>query len=528
MELAEKLTAVDPWYWAKLNKIKLQGGYFSVDGFEYQAGVMQCKSRHKVIRKAAQMGFTEGEVLSTLHGLIHGRYKRGSLYLFPSETDVSDFSKARFNPLIQDNRSTIGSYVRHTNSVGIKRIGNAMLYLRGARATSRIEGVKSDSSRLRSIPVDKVTRDERDLMADLMVEMSKARMFQSDVREEVDLSTPSLPDYGIDTLYQESDQRRWLVPCSCGKWTCLGETFPDCIKFRDGVAYRSCQCGKELDPRLGEWVALYPDREIAGFWISQLANYRFPAIDIWKAYSEPRNDDLSEFYNSIMGLPYAAVENRLTPQSVYNLCSGEMMAVSSGQRTAMGVDVGKKLHHVIGYRKDRKNYEIIHVGEAESWEELHDIRKKFNVTSCVIDAGPEIHAPKVFQKAEPIRIFLCRYSDHMPGGPQWDAKEKIVKVNRTEWCDTVHSMVMNERISLPRRSPVIEQYVRQMTNTAKKLVTNVETGSSKYVYKKLSGGDDYFHATLYFLLACHRTAPVKSEHSPGARMPEYQDTTSYV
>jgi len=225
MEITEQLSAVDPWHWARLNKIRLQGGVFSSDGFEYQAGMMQCGKRHKVIRKAAQMGITEEEVLATTHGLIHGRYKRGVLYLFPSETDVSDFSKSRFNPLIQDNPEVIGKYVRHTNSVGIKRVGKAMLYLRGARATSKVEGTKADSSRLRSIPVDKVVRDERDLMDNLMVEMSKARMFQSDVREEVDLSTPTLPDYGIDTLYQESDQRRWMVPCGCGRWTCLGDAF---------------------------------------------------------------------------------------------------------------------------------------------------------------------------------------------------------------------------------------------------------------------------------------------------------------
>jgi len=352
-------------------------------------------------------------------------------------------------------------------------------------------------------------------------------MFQSDVREEVDLSTPTLPDYGIDTLYQESDQRRWMVPCGCGRWTCLGDAFPECIKFKDGRAYRSCSCGRELDPRLGKWEAAYPDRDIAGFWITQLANYKFPAIDIWKAYTEPRNNDLSEFYNSMMGLPYVAVENRLTTSSVYNLCSNEMMASISKEPTAMGVDVGKTLHYVIGYRRDRKNYGIICVGEAEDWKELHDIRVRFNVMSVVIDAGPEIHAPKVFQKSEPVRIFLCRYSDHMPGGPQWDAKEKIVKVNRTDWCDTVHSMVVQERISLPRRTPVIEQYARQMTNAAKKLITNPETGSSRYTYKKLSGGDDYFHATLYFLLACHRTAPVRSGIC-AVKLPEYQDTTSYV
>ncbi|MBW2610683.1 MAG: phage terminase large subunit family protein [Deltaproteobacteria bacterium] len=124
---------------------------YKLEGHEWQIKLMESTHKHRVGRKAAQLGLTEIEVLKTIHGMIHGQYPAGCLYLFPTGDDVSDFSKARFNPLIADNPKTIGRFVRSTDSTNIKRIGSGMLYLRGARLSSVIEGMKKDSSKLRSI-----------------------------------------------------------------------------------------------------------------------------------------------------------------------------------------------------------------------------------------------------------------------------------------------------------------------------------------------------------------------------------------
>ena len=64
--------------------------------------------------------------------------------LFPTGDDVSDFSKARFGPLIADNPQTIGIYVKSTDSTNIKRIGSGMLYLRGARLSANMIQAQRD------------------------------------------------------------------------------------------------------------------------------------------------------------------------------------------------------------------------------------------------------------------------------------------------------------------------------------------------------------------------------------------------
>jgi phage terminase large subunit GpA-like protein len=71
------------------------------------------------------------------------------------------------------------------------------------------------------------------------------------------LSNPTLPDYGIDAAFQETDQKYWLLKCGeCGDYTCLEDTFPDCLKTVNGRVIRACQkCHAELNPSIGQWVA---------------------------------------------------------------------------------------------------------------------------------------------------------------------------------------------------------------------------------------------------------------------------------
>jgi hypothetical protein len=44
-------------------------------------------------------------------------------------------------------------------------------------------------------------------MESAMIDLALERMAHSTVKEEAYLSTPSIPDFGIDRLYNQSDQR---------------------------------------------------------------------------------------------------------------------------------------------------------------------------------------------------------------------------------------------------------------------------------------------------------------------------------
>ena len=504
--------ALDPLIWIISNKIKLGGHHYEVKGHEYQQGILECNDRQQVCIKGAQMGITEVWVLKTLHGLIHGRYPQGSLYLFPTQNDVGDFSKARFDPLI-DNNPCVGGYVQGTDSQFIKRVHEGFLYLRGARSTKSIGGEKKSSAQLKSIPVDRIVFDERDEMADDMVTLAEERVSHSKVQELMYLGTPTIPDIGVDAMYKRSTQNMWYIKCQhCGTETCLEIEFPNCIKVepKSGRRYRACKnCAAEIFPHDGRWTPAFPDNEITGWWISQLNSIYIDPGKILDLYENPPHGDLSEIMNSKLGRAYIAQENRLSQNLVWGCCGPDYMATRSEGPCFCGVDVGKELNVVIGIRKTKELMKILHVARVGSFNDLHELNDRFNVSTCVIDYKPEIHKVRDFQRQEPYSVFACDYIERKSNAASWDEKDLMVKVNRTEICDATHDLVITPgRLELPSKNKELEVFAFQLCNIAKKLEDDPH-GGKVYRYRQLgndiSGPDHYRHALNYALLASSRT-----------------------
>jgi len=508
---------VDAYVWLELNKISLGHSLWQLDKHWYQMGPLQCDAPRQVARKGAQMGWSEIWVLKTLHGMIHGKYPKGALYLFPTTGDVADFTKARFNPLI-DSNSAIKAFVKDTDSVNIKKVGTGFLYLRGARATANIEGKKKSSSKLKTVPVDRIVYDERDEMSEAMVELALERVSHSDVQEEMHLGTPTVPNYGVDKLYQQSDQRCWFIRCrACGHETCLELEFPDCIRLnKDGEYYRACvKCGKEIRPVDGEWRPLYPDRskDLVGWWIGQLNSMYVKPGKIISLYNDPPNGNLSEVMNSKLGMAYEDAEAALTPNDIWECCGQDAMMMDDSGPCAMGVDIGKRLHVVIGKRPSSKRKKIIKVVTVSSFNDLHDLAQKYNVKCAVLDKYPETRKCRDFQESESYPVWLCGYQDGKKKGPtSWDWSIKEIAANRTEICDASHDLVKDVgALEFPRKCNEMQEYTKHMCNIFKTLEEDENTGDKYYTYKK-RGDDHYRHATNYFMLASERIG-VQSDRS---------------
>jgi hypothetical protein len=438
--------------------------------------------------------------------MIYGRYKQGVLYLFPTRDDVTDFSKGRFQPIISNNPD-IARFIKDTDAANIKKVGRSMLYLRGARSSQKIEGVKGTSSQLKSIPVDCIVFDEKDEMEPGMVELALERVSHSDIQEEISLSTPTMPGYGIDKDYQVSDQRVWMIKCQkCGAETCLEIEFPEClIETNDGLVKRVCiKCHNEIFSRHGRWVPQVPSKskDLVGWWISQLNSKYINPQKILELYRNPPNGDPTELYNSKLGMAYIAAENRLTKGDIYACCGKDISPTFAQNSNAMGIDVGEKLHVVIGYPRGDGRYKINHVARVSSFEEVHDLAKRFNVKCAVIDMEPETRKVRDFQKAEPYTVYLCDYQERLKVSQKTDEKDGMIVVRRTETLDAVHHVFSTiGKIELPRRNAELDEYALEMTMTAKVLQEDEMTKSRRYVYKCF-GADHYYHATNYFLLAC--------------------------
>jgi hypothetical protein len=474
--------------WVK--DITLDGKPFTYERHEYLIEPYRDDHPHQVEEKAAQLGLTSKAMLKVAYGARYGGY-RGILYLFPSKSDVTDFSKGRIAPLIDENPETIGKWLKDTDSANIKRIWNAFLYLRGMK--SRVG--------LKSIPVDLIVFDELDEAPQNAIDMAMERMGHSEFKEILKLSNPTLPDYGIDKAFQETDQRYWLLKCEkCGEYTCLEDTFPDClITVKDGVI-RACQkCKGALDPSIGRWVAKRPSiTDKRGYHYSQLFSHFIDPSDILHQFRT--TDNLTDFYNLKIGVAYVEAENRLSVQEVLDLCGSNGIASEDRGPCSMGVDQGKDLHVVIGRRHPGNGGKLVHIAVYKDWEELDRLMKNFSVSRCVVDALPETRNARAFAQRHKGKVFLNYYNKHQKGSYAWNEKELIVSCNRTESLDASHKEIMDQSIVLPKNCEVIQEFAQHLHNVAKKLEEDEETGSKRYIYVKL-GPDHLRHAFNYEAMA---------------------------
>ncbi len=478
--------------WAEKTPVILDGRQFSFHKHEYLMTPYADNHPHMVEIKAAQMGLTTKAMLRAMYAARYRNF-RGILYLFPSRTDVTEFAKGRIDPLIEDNPDTLGKWLQDTDAANIKQIWNCFLYLRGMK--SRVG--------LKSIPVDFLVFDEMDEASPAAVDMAMERMSHSEFKEVLKLSNPTLPDYGIDKAFQETDQRFWHVKCEkCGEYTCLEVTFPDCLLEIGGRAIRACQkCNAELNPSIGEWVAKHPGvTEKRGYHYSQLFSHYIDPAEILRQFRTANN--LTEFYNLKLGMAYVEATNRLTVQEVLALCGNEGIASSDPGPCSMGIDQGKLLHVVIGKREWQRAGKIVHAGEYQAWEELDRLMKVFNVSRCVVDALPETRNARAFAEKHKGKVFLSYYSEHQKSGYKWNDGDLTVHSNRTESLDASHVEIQFARIALPRECDIIRGFAEHCSNTAKKLEEDEETGSKRYVYVKL-GPDHFRHAFNYEAMARH-------------------------
>jgi len=503
----EKLMQVDCLLWAKLRGLKLRDGVtFDLAGMPYLGGLINCDKKVFNVRKAAQGCVTTTKFIESVHSCVYRKFDQNIMYMMPYVTSAEKLSKVSFDPIFDFNPWL--KKMVNTNTAGIKEINGRSIVFVGAQSKKVGNTNEKDSDALRSIPCDMIVRDELDLMDMDMVYMSKQRLKRSKFSYEFNFGSPTYPNYGIDELYENSDQRMWQIKCnSCGKYTHLASEFPKSIAFRGGKWIRVCvHCGSEISVLDGHWEAEYPDRREGGLWISGLMSPFADLEEMMYQWDNTEGQRRCEFMRTSLGLASTETENQLSEQDVLMTCTNLAPQVMSTGETCMGVDVGDTLHVVVGIRIDKDRYDILNVMTVNDFDELDVIAKKFNVKSCVIDAMPDIHQSKKFQNSQRYRVYRCFYNENMLEKPNFN-KDGIVKCNRNEYCDKVYDTFIGNRVMLPKITPEIKKFAYQLTRTARRVEVHPDTGIAKAKWIKLSGGEDhYFHAFIYFLLAASRVS----------------------
>lgn len=460
------------------------------------------------IIKGAQMGFTIACIMKVLERAKHERM-RGIGYFFPSEGEVGDFARARFGPMMTNNWDVWGKYVKDTDSAHLKRINDTFLYFRGVGQKGS-GAAKRSTSKQKSIPLDGIVLDERDEMDDAKVDAIKHRLDGSMNPWRIDLSTPTLPAYGVDFDYTLSDQRVWMWQCEhCNEWQCLDLTYPECIAEPNNAdPFFICskqRCRRPIGRTKGEWVARQTNiKNHAGFWVSQLSSPTVSAAKVLLAVLDAeRTGRRRELENQVFARAFAEADEEITREQLMQLLTNEPRPLRHAGPCAMGVDPGKPHWYEVKLRITEEDSFVLARGRATSYEELDRIAAAYNVQSGCMDQGYDPTAVQAFVRSHP-GWWGVLYVGGKKTSPDWVYDEHVVKVGRTWLLDLAHREIIDRRVKHVRKDEFWEEcYVPQMTNLKRATIERDRTGEREGEWV-ITGGrknDHLRHADAYATLA---------------------------
>lgn len=443
-------------------------------------------SPDQVIRKSAQVGWSVAAILKSLHAA--NFLKLNVIYVLPTRNVVHEFVTPKVNPMI-DRNPVISAMVQNTNSLSLKQVGDRFVYFRG----SFHEGEAISTT------ADLVVADEYDRSDQKVLTVYQSRLQASDWGWFWRFSNPSLPGFGVDELYQDSDQMHWFVTCHhCQHQMYMDFLHDPHIKAhyinQDKQFYACGKCHKQLtneDRRNGFWVAKYESRARRGYWLSQMM---IPWVTADKILQQNNDMDIGTFHNFVLGLPYQASEFMINRKAILNACIPQQVEKTN---VVMGCDSGKVKHWVIGNTKG-----IFAYGKTERWEDIEQLRNMYNAT-LVIDALPDFTVPEQLARKYLGKVFVHYYSaDNSASMAVSRQKEGvefgILLSDRTKLFDLVAANIANKVIRFYQQPKDLEELIYQCEQ-AYRIVEPDTRGILKAKWETKTNRPDHFlHALAYY------------------------------
>jgi len=476
-------------YWSvRGNPLDL--GKYTKGNHTYLEKIYEDQSQEIVYMKSAQAGLTERMISEALW--LADTFRENTLYCFPTNGTLSDLVQERIDEPI--NNSPYLSEVsgrskklmgKQADKVGLKRMSKGFIYFRGVNKPTQIT----------SVAADVVFVDELDRMIQENIPYLKKRMQHSKRKWIRWASTPTIPNFGIDKKFQESDQHYCHVKCNnCNEWQILD--FWKNIDIESEKLVCS-HCKKEIKPweMKMKWIPENPESHIRGYFISQLYS---PLLDIKDLIEESKKDaewEIMQFMNQSLGLPYEPKGGKLSEED-FNACKRDYTMPCKASHAYMGVDVGKEFNVMI-ISDDR----LLHACTCKTVGELVGLAEDFNVKCSVIDGNPEGRAAEEFCKDAQGENYMCWYvntSGFSKG--QWFSTEELkVTTGRTMSLDKSTNIIKKQKIYLPKNFDSYPDVKKQLKNLTRVQRENKQ-GDIVAEYVK-TGADHYRHTLNYACLA---------------------------
>lgn len=502
----------------------LRGKPFNFEGHEYQKQILSDPSQEIVIIKSAQLGISEMSCRLALGKavLIQGFT---TIYTLPSALAAQAFMKTRVDTVI-DGSPYLKELVHNaTDNSSVKRFGDSYLYLKGC----------SVDTQAISVPADLLVTDEVDNSNIDTMTLFESRLIHSAFALSIKLSTPSIPNYGIDEAYKMTRRHINMCKCNhCGEWfypdyfdhvkipNYKGE-LKDIVKahFRDPSfrwmeAYVACpKCGKpaDLGPQYREWVQENVGESFVG------AGYRISPFDcpaIVKPSAIIRSsvnfERKQDFYNQRLGIPLEDLENSLMEMELRSCIISEYS--NSSYSNVLGLDMGTICWCTISNVRPDNQLVIIHKEGIPLFrvvERTSELMRLFRIRMGVGDANP--YTETIYQIQQKNRNFFAAIYTNSKNVEMFKIKERDedadegieqlrqVNISRDRGFDLVMGMIRNGGI-LCVSCKEDETWIQHLTDM--KRVKELRQNELVSVWVKSRRAQDHLHHSLLYNVIASR------------------------
>lgn len=417
-------------------------------GYEFQREILDSffkpfargeRRRVGVCFKGAQSGVTTISQIGLLYRSTHLR--RSVFHLLPREFDAQDKAKK------------IGEMVGASPELERHFIKSPERVRKTAHGQSLRVSYSNSQSELKNWQAGDGVFDEVDELESRdfdSVAMAKQRMGSYRKTLELYIGTPTLPEYGIHKIWQESDQRHYFVPCPlCDhdqRLTWEGNidwsNDHDTLEAKAATARFKCSaCDGTWDQRMrerangaGQWVASRPTSPVIGFGISRLyvptaspskmvSDY-LAGVQSEQAMREHVNQNLGDVYLPSTGkLDEHTVEQVITEEIEWERVPKGTVLVTAGVDVQGESEPFEYVWEVRAYNADGFA-SVIGYGFAKGDRALQDIlgshsqRGRFVVGRAIIDITDGHHKEAVLRLCDKIPCL-------QPGRFDWHRKASL-------------------------------------------------------------------------------------------------------
>lgn len=501
----------------------LAGQKFSWTGHEYQKKILEDPSQNVVIIKAAQVGISE---MSARLALARAVLVNGfsTIYTLPAASFAQNFMKTRINPVVDSSPYLRELVSKDVDNSTVKRFGDSYIYLKGAQVDRQAI----------SVPADMIVMDEVDNSNQDVLTLFESRLIHSKYAMTIKLSTPTIPNFGIDLAYKQSRKHLNMCKCChCNDW--FYPSYYDHVKipgfsgsldsitkrsfasadFRWMEAHVACPtCGKpaNLMPEYREWVIENPGDSFpsAGYKVSP---FDCPTIIKPSALVKSSTDFARkhDFVNQRLGESLEDAESSLAMTELEACLISEYPG--GGFSYVYGLDMGLTCWMTIAAVLPDNTLIIIKVIPIPLFSVVEDVPKIVRQYKCrmgVADHQPYTETIYRLQQVLPNLFAGVYMSNGMKGvdlfkvRDQDEDKEKgkesirQVGVARDKGFDILMMMIRSGHI-LKVSCENDETWKEHVTD--QKRIREFRNEELVFVWKKTLGNDHLHHSLLYTLVA---------------------------